>query len=121
MRYTAFYEEMLEDDLEDTATAGFWGWYQQSGSWQSSWKANRKKQRQQQGAAQQTAQHQQSQSDSESGINDSSKQRQQHAAHLSQLLLELDASTLQVVHSIFGKDLEHLHHLGVSNAPLCTA
>jgi DnaJ-class molecular chaperone len=37
-----------EEEGEDTAQAGFWGWYPQSGSWQSSWQAGAKRRRWQQ-------------------------------------------------------------------------
>lgn len=139
----------VDETFEEAAAAGFWGWYQESGSWQSSWRSNRKKRQQQQAQAQAQAQQaqqaQQQQQEQQQQRQAHQRQQQSHSATrqrryqaqyqqaaqqhaqrqhqnyatAQQMLSQLDAPTLRLVRGIFGPDMQHLNSLEVSYGVVC--
>jgi DNA anti-recombination protein RmuC len=139
VEYVVYDYTDVDETFEEAASAGFWGWYQQSGSWQSSWRSNRKKrkqhwqqQQQQQAQAQQQAKQQASrqqqhtrQQAARQAQQRQARQRQQAQERLryrhqlqfttvEKLLSQLDAASLKLVRSLFGQELERLDSSEVS-------
>jgi hypothetical protein len=82
-----------DDGFAEAAQGGFWGWYEGSGSWQSSWQANSKKKKRQQQQQQ---------------------EEQQQAAAVQEIVAQLHRGTVQMLQKVFGPRLERLNSLEVS-------
>lgn len=99
VQYMVYDYSDIEGEDMDPNGAGFYGWYAQSGSWQSSWEANKKKQQRRQQQQQQQRQAQ--------------WQQQQQWQAVAELLQQQDPQILGIVAQVYGEQLEHLTSIQV--------